>query len=148
MKVLPNGEIVPDVPAMLSGPPIPKHEGSMLDAAAKETLEANKLAAKTYKEMGAGQKGGAYELSVPEVPEKGTIKGISFANNYKNSLDILNQARTNAMYDGLGRAPARQVGGKKRRRTKRRYGRRSNRTHRRKHGRNSRSRRGRSRRVV
>jgi hypothetical protein len=122
----------------------------MLNAAASKTLESNHDAAEAYSKLGAGQKGGSNYVHIPELPESGTIPGVSHEKTYMDGLNIYNQARANSSYDKFIHAQPRivPVGGAKRKlRTKKRHGRRRNRTHRRKHRRNSRSSR-RSRRSL
>lgn len=150
MPTLANGQIIVAPPKLYEGPSPAKLPGnSMLDAAAKQTLEAQQDAAQAYAKMGAGQKGGGPYAYVPKIPEGGTIPGVSHEKAYVDAIDIYNQAKANASYDRLIHAQPIQVkaGGKRRLRTKKKHGSRRNRTHRRKHRRGSRRSR-RSRRSV
>jgi hypothetical protein len=151
MPTLANGQIVVAPPKMYEGPSPAKLPGnSMLDAAAKQTLESQHDAAQAFAKMGAGQKGGGSYAYVPKIPEGGTVPGVSHEKAYVGAIDIYNQARANAAYDKLIHAPPIQVktGGKRKLKTKKKHGRGRNRTHRRKHRRNTRRRRRGSRAVV
>ena len=151
MPTLANGQIIATPPKLYEGPAPAKLPGnSMLDAAAKQTLEAQHNAAQAYAKMGAGQKGGGHYAYVPKIPEGGTVPGVSHEKAYVGALDIYNQAKANASYDKLIHAPPMQVkaGGKRKVRTKKKHGRGRNRTNRRKHRRNTRRSRRSSRAVV
>ena len=147
MPTLANGQIIMNPPKMIEPPPPANINGSMLNVAAAKTLEDQRMAAQAFSKMGAGQKGGGKYAYVPELPEGGTIKGVSYEKNFVGAIDNLNQLRANAAYDGLSKATPIQIAGKRRLRTKKKHGSRRNRTHRRKHRRGSRRRR-RSRRSV
>jgi len=134
-------------PKMVEPPPPARTNASMLNVAAAKTLEEQEMVAQAFHKMGAGQKGGAQYAYVPDLPEGGTIKGVSYEKNFVGAIDNLNQLRANAAYDGLMKATPIQVAGKRRLRTKKKHGSRRNRTHRRKHRRSSRRGR-RSRRSV
>jgi hypothetical protein len=151
MKTATNGQIIVSPPKLYEGPSPAKLPGnSMLDAAAKQTLESQHDAAQAFTKMGAGQRGGGPYAYVPKIPEAGTVPGVSHEKVYVGALDIYNQAKANAAYDKLINAPPMQIkaGGKRRLRTKKKHGRSRNRTHRRKHRRSSRRGRRSSRTVV
>ena len=161
MTTLASGQIIPQAPA-LHTPPVQDIQGSPLEAASKNTLDANAKLAETAKAMGAGQKGsgrrrmhgGADNLNahIPSVPEAGTIRGVSHANVHVAGVNNLNQIRANAVGDKLMNVqpydPTPTKGGRRtKRHRKAKNGRRNNRTHRR-GNRKSTSRGGRSRRSV
>ena len=157
MATLATGQIMPSAPA-LHTPPIQDLEGSALEAASKNTLASNAKLAETAKALGAGQKGssrrkmrgGADSLNahIPSIPEAGTIRGVSHAQNHLANVNNLNQLRASAMYDKLGNSQPYTVGGRRtKRHRKAKNGRRNNRTHRR-GNRKSTSRGGGSRRSV
>ena len=70
---------------------------------------------------GSGRKrGGGQVINVPEVPQGGTIKGVSYAANQAKLIGGLNQLRAGATYDSLaGTQPYKLAGGRRRRRTRR-----------------------------
>jgi len=164
MTTLASGQIIPAAPA-LHTPPVQDLEGSALEAASKTTLDSNAKLAETAKAMGAGQKGssrrkrslkrgGADSLNahIPSVPEAGTIRGVSHAQNHLTNVNNLNQIRADSSGDKLMNAqpydPTPTKGGRRtKRHRKAKNGRRNNRTHRR-GNRKSTSRGGRSRRSV
>lgn len=143
-------------------PPVQDLQGSALEAASSKTIASNAAMAATAKAMGAGQKGssrrkktrrtlkqkrklrgGAENLNAQAVnlPEAGTIKGVSAMQNHLTNVNNLNQIRASAVYDKLGNAqpydPTPATGGKRtKRKHTQKHGRRSNRTHR---GRNRKS---------
>lgn len=108
---------LPNAPAVLPAPPLhipgtQDIQGSALEAASAKTLDANARLAETARHMGAGQKGSSrrrrrlrggaapsLNAHLPIIPEAGTIKGVSSANNHLENVDNLNQLRTGAMYD-------------------------------------------------
>jgi len=158
MTTLASGQIMPSAPP-LHTPPLQDLQGSALEAASKNTLDANAKLAETAKAMGAGQKGssrrrrmrgGADNLNahIPSIPEAGTIRGVSHTQNHLTNVDNLNSIRAGAMYDKLGNSQPYTVGGRRtKRHRKAKNGRRNNRTHRRGNGKST-SRGGRSRRSV
>jgi hypothetical protein len=161
MTTLASGQIIPAAPA-LHTPPIQDLQGSPLEAASNVTIESNAKLAETAKAMGAGQKGsgrrrkmrGGDNLNahIPSVPEAGTIRGVSHAQNHLTNVNNLNQIRADASGDKLMNAqpydPTPTKGGRRtKRHRKAKNGRRNNRTHRR-GNRKSTSRGGRSRRSV
>ena len=163
MTTLASGQIIPAAPA-LHTPPIQDLQGSALEAASKTTLDSNAKLAETAKAMGAGQKGssrrkrslrrgGADSLNahIPSVPEAGTIRGVSHAQNHLTNVNNLNQIRADASGDKLMNAqpydPTTTGGRRTKRHRKAKNGRRNNRTHRR-GNRKSTTRGGRSRRSV
>lgn len=152
-QTLANGQIIP-APAPLHTPPVQDLEGSALEAASKKTLESNAKLAETAKSMGAGQKGagrrrktakrgGAENLNakIPSLPEAGTIRGVSHAQNHLDNVNNLNQIRMDAIGDKLMNAqpydPNPVSGGSrtKRHRKAKKDGRGHKRTHRRRGGR-------------
>uniref|UniRef100_A0A6C0ENJ0 Uncharacterized protein n=1 Tax=viral metagenome TaxID=1070528 RepID=A0A6C0ENJ0_9ZZZZ len=164
MTTLASGQIIPQAPA-LHTPPVQDLEGSALEAASKNTLASNAKLAETAKAMGAGQKGssrrkkrtarrgGADSLNahIPSIPEAGTIRGVSHAQNHLTNVNNINQIRADASGDKLMNAqpydPTPTGGRRTKRHRKAKNGRRNNRTHRR-GNRKSTSRGGRSRRSV
>jgi hypothetical protein len=110
MTTLPSGQIIPQAPA-LHTPPVQDLEGSALEAASAKTLSSNAKLAETAKAMGAGQKGsgrrrkyrrgGAENLNAhpPNLPEAGTIRGVSAMNNHLANVNNLNQIRADASGD-------------------------------------------------
>jgi len=161
MTTLASGQIIPQAPG-LHTPPVQDLQGSPLEAASKNTLDANAKLAETAKAMGAGQKGsgrrkmrgGADNLNahIPSVPEAGTIRGVSHAQNHLTNVNNLNQIRADASGDKLMNVqpydPTPTKGGRRtKRHRKAKNGRRNNRTHRR-GNRKSTSRGGGSRRSV
>lgn len=160
MTTLASGQIIPQAPA-LHKPAIQDLEGSALEAASRNTIDSNAKLAETAKAMGAGQKGsgrrrmrgGADNLNahIPSIPEAGTIRGVSHAQNHLTNVNNLNQLRADASGDKLMNAqpydPTTTGGRRTKRHRKAKNGRRNNRTHRRRN-RKSTSRGGRSRRSV
>ena len=139
-------------------PPVQDLQGSALEAASSKTIASNAALAATAKAMGAGQKGsarrrtlklkgkrklhvkkgGAENLNAQAVnlPEAGTIKGVSAMQNHLTNVNNLNQIRASAVYDKLGSSqpydPTPATGGKRtKRKHTQKHGRRNNRTHRR-----------------
>ena len=155
-----NGQVLLPAPAMHI-PGVQDIEGSALEAASAKTLASNAKLAETAKHMGSGQKGGkrrkqrggaAVNLNahLPILPEGGTIKGVSAANNHLANVNNLNAIRTGAMFDKLGSAkPYDPMAGGRRTKRKRKAknGRSNKRTHRRGNRKSSSNRR-RSRRSI
>lgn len=150
-QTLANGQIIP-APAPMHTPPVQDLEGSALEAASAKTLASNAKLAETARAMGAGQKGSArrrkrtvrrggaedtLNAKIPTIPEAGTIRGVSHAQNHLDNVNNLNQIRMDAIGDKLSNAPAydpHPVGGgrrTKRHRKAKKHGRSNNRTHRR-----------------
>jgi len=153
MTTLPNGQYIPPAP-QLHIPPHSNITGSPIDAASAKTIAAQVSQAATARALGVGQKGsgrrkrgGAQNLNVspPNLPEAGTIKGVSAIGNHVQAVDTLNQMRAHSMFDGTSKMAPIQMGGTKRRR--RTNGRRRYRTHRRRNNKSTHRRR-RSRRSV
>lgn len=150
-NTLPNGQIVHQPPGLYS-PPVQDLEGSALEAASKTTIDSNAKLAEAARSLGAGQKGarrrktkrrvrkGGANLNakIPDLPEAGTIRGVSHAQNHLDAVNNLNQLKYDSVGDADIHAQPIQLGGKgkKRSRKAKKHGRRSNRTHR---GRNSKS---------
>lgn len=151
MTTLPNGQIIHQPPA-LHTPPIQDLEGSALEAASRTTIESNTKLAEAARSLGAGQKGASRKrktrkakrgganlnAKIPDLPEAGTIRGVSHAQNHLDGVNNLNQLRYDAIGDKDIHAQPIQLGGKgkKRSRKAKKHGRSRNRTHR---GRNSKS---------
>jgi hypothetical protein len=161
MGVLPTGQVIPTQPA-LHIPGVQDIEGSPLEAASAKTLASNAALAETAKHMGAGQKGAGrrkkqrggatvnLNAHLPILPEAGTVKGVSAANNHLANIDNLNAIRTGAMYDKLGSLqPYDPMAGGRRTKRKRKAknGRSSKRTNRRRNRKSS-SHRRRTRRSI
>jgi hypothetical protein len=157
-----NGQVLLPAPA-LHIPGVQDIEGSALEAASTKTLASNAALAETAKHMGAGQKGGkrrrkmrggAQNLNahLPILPEAGTVKGVSAANNHLANIDNLNQIRAGAMYDKLGSAqpydPTPMAGGRRTKRKRKAKNGRSNKRTNRRGNRKSSSHRRRSRRAI
>lgn len=115
--------------------------GGLLNGAAAKTAATIQQQASHAQKAGATMRGsgrrrkyrGGAEVHVPEVPEGGTIPGVSFKANHAALLGGLNQLKASASYDGLTNAqPYKVTGGKRRRKTKR-HGRNKHRNIRRKH---------------
>jgi hypothetical protein len=147
MTTLPNGQYIPAAPA-LHLPPRSDMTGSPIDAASAKTIEHQATQAATAHALGVGQKGsgrrkhrGGQNLNVqpPNIPEAGTIKGVSAIGNHMQAVDTLNQIRAHAMFDGTSKMAPMQMGGTKRKR--RTNGRRRHRTHRRRNNKHSHRRR-------
>ena len=64
----------------------------------------------TMRGSGRKRRGGGTAIYVPDVPEGGTIPGVSFSNNHANLLGGLNQLRTSAVYDHLAGTQPYKVG--------------------------------------
>jgi hypothetical protein len=157
-----NGQVLMQAPALYK-PPVQDLQGSALEAASTKTIASNAALAATSKAMGAGQKGssrrrkyrgGAENMNAHAVnlPEAGTIKGVSAMQNHLTNVNNLNQIRASAIYDKLGNAqpydPTPAKGGKRtKRKHTQKHGRRNNRTHRRRNRKSS-SRSRRSRRSL
>ena len=154
-----NGQVLLPAPAMHI-PGVQDIEGSALEAASAKTLASNAALAETAKHMGAGQKGGkrrkmrggAQNLNahLPILPEAGTVKGVSAANNHLANVDNINQIRAGAMYDKLGSAQPYDpmVGGRRTKRKRKAKNGRSNKRTNRRRNRKSSSNRRRSRRAI
>jgi len=153
-----NGPQLMQEPALYK-PPVQDLQGSALEAASTKTIASNASLAATAKAMGAGQKGSSRKRSLKlkrklkrggatnmnaqavNLPEAGTIKGVSAMQNHLTNVDNLNQVRFSAVYDKASSLPAYDPtpakGGKRtKRKHTQKHGRRSNRTHR---GRNRKS---------
>jgi hypothetical protein len=140
-----NGTIIPDPPALYR-PPTQTITGSAVDAAAAKNVAATSAQAAASKSLGAGQRGSSrrrkrkmrggvapvnMNAQIPNLPEGGTIKGVSHEQNHLKAVDNLNQLRASAVGDSLINAQPKQHGGsrKKKRKTKRngRHSKRNNR---------------------
>jgi len=102
-------------------------QGGLLNhAAAKTASSIKEQAGQAVKGgvtmRGSGRKrGGGQVINVPEVPQGGTIKGVSYAGNHAKLIGGLNQLRAGATYDNLaGTQPYKLAGGRRRTRTRRR----------------------------
>lgn len=115
-------------------------EGGLINAATAKTVESHKQAAAAYKSLGAGQKGGrrrkmrggSEPANVPPsiLPTANSMPGVSHENTLKSLVDNHNQLKASAVYDKLGSAPPKLVGGRiKRTRKTKKHGRRSKRNH-------------------
>jgi hypothetical protein len=153
MTTLPNGQYIPSTP-LLYTPPHSNITGSPIEAASTRTIAAQTSQAATARLLGVGQKGsgrrkrgGSQNLNVvpPNLPEAGTIKGVSAIGNHMQAVNTLNQIRASGMFDGTTKMAPIQVAGTKRKR--RTNGRRHYRTHRRRNHKSTHRRR-RSRRSV
>jgi hypothetical protein len=136
-------------------PAVQNIQGSPLMAASATTIASNARLAETAAKLGAGQKGSGRRKKIrggaplnlnahlPNLPEAGTISGVSAAGNHLKNVDNLNQIRAGAMYDKLGNAqpydpaPTPTKGGRRTKRHRKTNGRRSNRTHRRRNRKSS-----------
>lgn len=158
MTTLPNGQIIHQPPGLYT-PPVQDLEGSALEAASKTTLESNAKLAEAAKSLGAGQKGSSrrrrtrkakrgganLNAKIPDLPEAGTIRGVSHSQNHLNAVNNLNQIKYDAIGDKDIHAQPIQLGGKgkKRSRKAKKHGRSRNRTHRGRHSKSTHRRRGR-----
>ena len=127
MSSLPNSPAAVTPPAMHI-PGTQNIQGSALEAASAKTLASNAALAEHAKNLGAGQngsgrrrrkmRGGAtpnLNAHLPVLPEAGTIKGVSAANNHLANVNNLNQIKTGAMYDKqMNAAPYDPQGGGRR----------------------------------
>jgi hypothetical protein len=118
----PNGQIIVNQPPTIETGPQQAMTGSPIDAAASKTLTANANQIAAAKSLGAGQKGSSRRrrrhrggsnmtASIATVPEAGTMKGVSYANNHINAINNLNQLRASGAYDSLTSAPPMQIKG-------------------------------------
>lgn len=162
MTSLPNtvtnsGQIVINGLPEFKALPAQQITGTPIEAAANKTLATQAQQVATAKAMGAGQKGSSRKrrrmrggtnlnASIPNVPEAGTIPGVSHAQNHLDAVNNLNQIRADKVYDGLHNATPRAVGGKRSRKVKK-NGRSHKRTNRRKHSKHA-SRNRRTRHVL
>jgi hypothetical protein len=132
---------------MYSGP-IQELPGSPLEVASSNTIKGFQSQAAAARSLGAGQKGssrrrkrgGNLNARIPDLPEGGTIKGVSHAQNHLDAVNNLNQMRANSAGDRLINSQPILLGGKK-------HGRSRKRTHRRKRRRTTHRRRRSSRTV-
>ena len=125
-----------------------KVQGGIIEAATSKSTASRAAQIDEYKSLGAGQKGGGANIPASILPTANSMPGVSHENTLKSVIDNHNQLKAGAVYDKLGSAQPKLVGGRvKRRRSTKKHGRRSKRTHRRRGRRSSRlSRRG--RRVI
>jgi hypothetical protein len=100
-------------------------EGGLSNHAVKLTMSRTAEQAGHAKAAGVSMRGGA--LSIPKVPEGGTIPGVSFGANHKALIDNLNQLNADKTYDHLAGGQPYKVGGRKRRRKTKKHGRRKSR---------------------
>jgi hypothetical protein len=98
-------------------------EGGLSNHAVNVTLARTAQQAAHAKAGGVTQRGGG-ALSIPSVPEGGTIPGVSFGANHKALIDNLNQINADKTYDHLAGTQPYKVGGRKRRRKTKKHGRR------------------------
>ena len=101
-------------------------EGGLSNHAVKLTMQRVQEQAAHAKQAGVTQRGGG-ALSIPSVPEGGTIPGVSFGANHKALIDNYNQMNANKTYDHLAGGQPYKVGGRKRRRKTKKHGRRNTR---------------------
>ena len=90
-------------------------QGGLLNAGAAKTAASIAQQAGDAKAGGVTMRGGGTTISVPPVPEGGTIPGVSFAGNHANLVGIANQLKAGAVYDNLGGTTPYKVGGRRRR---------------------------------
>jgi len=90
-------------------------QGGLLNAGAAKTAASIRQQASDAKAGGVTMRGGGTTISVPPVPEGGTIPGVSFAGNHANLVGIANQLKAGAVYDNLGGTTPYKVGGRRRR---------------------------------
>lgn len=154
---------------------IQRLSGSPIDAATSKTLSTISTQATASRAMGVGQKGarrrrsrssshmhlrrrrsrvsrrrgGAVNLhaNIPQIPEAGTIAGVSVSQNHLNNVNTLNQIRADKVYDSLINSPAIQRAGRREQMCGSGNGRSRKRTHRRKHRKSASTRRRKHRRV-
>jgi hypothetical protein len=95
------------------------------------------------------RQGGAVNLhaNIPQIPEAGTISGVSVSQNHLNNVNTLNQIRADKVYDSLINSPAIQRAGRREQMCGSGNGRSRKRTHRRKHRKSASTRRRKHRRV-
>ena len=143
-----SGRIFPTAPALFKDP-VSNMRGSALDVASAITIKGFQSQAAAAHSLGAGQKGasrkkrgGAANLNahIHDLPEGGTISGVSHAGNHLNAVNHLNQIRADKIGDQLINSQPILLGGKK-------HGRSRKRTHRRKRRRTTHRRRRSSRSV-
>jgi len=116
-------------------------EGGLLEGAAKRTLVKTAAQAGHALKAGVSMRGGGYtEFHPHQVAEGHTIPGVSANNNTAKLLEHVNNLRTGATYDNLGKSTPYKVGGKRRRKTNGRSNKRNNRRRRRKSSRRTRRR--------
>jgi hypothetical protein len=89
-------------------------EGGLLNHSVNKTMTRMAAQASHAKAAGVTQKGGS--ISVPQVPQGGTIPGVSFEGNHKTLVDNLNQMNADKTYDHLAGTQPYKIGGRKRRR--------------------------------
>lgn len=145
----PDGGLIAKSPPAQYTPPVQNVTGGIIEAATAKTGTSRAEAAAAFKNLGGGQKGGrrrrmkggstAAHVPPTNLPSANSIPGVSHEGVMKAGVDILNQTRASASYDGLRGAAPKLVGGRvKRRRSTKKNGRRNKRTHRRRIRRNSR----------
>jgi hypothetical protein len=122
-------------------PYVPKAQnvqGGLINAATAKTVQSHQEAAAAYKNLGAGQKGGrrrkmrggSTPANVPAstLPTTHSMPGVSHESTLKSLVDNHNQLKASAVYDKLGSAPPKMIGGRKKRSRKtKKHGRRSKR---------------------
>lgn len=145
MSVAPNGQIIHAAPALHKDPIQSLPGGSALEAAAAKTVASQQQQAAAAKSLGAGQRGsgrrrkyrgGNQNAVIPELPQGGTLKGITHEQNHLDAVNTLNQLRADKVGDADINAQPIKIGGTKRRR--RTNGRRRNRSYRRNNRRSTR----------
>jgi hypothetical protein len=100
-------------------------DGGLLNHAAKLTIQRTQEQAQHAIKGGVTQRGGG--LSIPHVPEGGSIPGVSFGANHKALIDNINQLNANKTYDHLAGTQPYKIGGRKRRRKTKKNGHRNTR---------------------
>jgi len=151
----PNGQLTATTLPPQKTPAVQAVEGGILNAATAKSVASNAKTAEIYKSLGAGQKGGKRKYrggggNVPAspLPTAGSIPGVSHQSVMQKIINNHNDIVTAGVYDKLGSAQPKLIGGSvKRRRSTKKHGRKRNRTHRRRSRRNSRIRH-RSRRTI
>ena len=114
-------------------------QGGIIEAATSKSTASRAAQINEYKSLGAGQKGGGANVPASILPTANSVPGVSHENTLKSVIDNHNQLKASAVYDKLGSAQPKLVGGRvKRRRSTKKNGRKHKRTHRRRVGRNSR----------
>jgi len=94
------------------------HAAARTAATIKEQASHAQKAGVTMR--GSGRKrGGGQVINVPEVPQGGTIPGVSYAANHAKLIGGLNQLRASATYDGMLNGQPYKIGGRSRRRRRR-----------------------------
>lgn len=119
MNVDSQGRIILDQPAPTE-PPAEKTQGSPIDATTEKIAEVTEEQAKAIQTLGNKLGGrrrtrrGGTRVEVQNVPNLVSAGNVDAKDAYADLLKLQSQAETDATYDGLGKAPAMKVGGRKR----------------------------------